>query len=74
MPDASPIPLPFVSPPWLDAATAAAARWVASAAAQRGLDGATEALAVLSGRYPALPLAVLREAAEGIVSAALEGS
>ncbi|WP_043339199.1 hypothetical protein [Belnapia moabensis] len=70
MPDALPIPLPLTSPVWLDSVAVAAVGQAASVAAQAGGDGAVEALAVLVGRYPALPLAMLREAAEGIVSSA----
>ena len=73
MPDASPIPAPFVAPLWLDVATAAVARQAATTAAEGGLDGVTEALAVLLGRYPALPLTMLREAVEGIITAPTEG-
>jgi hypothetical protein len=75
MPDASPIPSPLVAPRWLDTATAAAAaaRQAAATAAQGGLDGTTEALALLLGLYPALPLTMLREAVEEIVSSPTEG-
>jgi hypothetical protein len=68
MPDALPILLPLTSPVWLDRDTAEAVGQAASVAAHAGGDGVVEALAVLLGRYPTLPLAMLREAAEGIVS------
>lgn len=72
MPDASPIPPPLVALLWLDVAAAAVARQAAATAAEGGLDGVTEALAVLLGRYPALPLAMLGEAVEGIITAPTE--
>jgi hypothetical protein len=73
MPDASPIPSPLVAHLWLDtAAAAAAARQAAATAAQGGLNGTTEALALLLGLYPALPLTMLREAVEEIIPSPME--
>ena len=70
--DAIPIPSPLVAPQWLDTAVAAATGQAATAAAQNGLVGPTEALAVILGRYPALPLTMLREAVEEIISSLME--
>jgi hypothetical protein len=72
MPDASPIPSSLVAHLWLDTATAAAARQAAATAAQGGLNGTTEALALLLGLYPALPLTMLREAVEEIIPSPME--